>query len=194
VNFYSSVLFVHVGAATVLVSSSIAAPFIVGAMRRAGSVGEIATWLDHERRMVRANPAAALVLLLSGAYLTSAGWWGSGWLAVSMALFVLNAAYAARVVAAESQRIGRAAEMTPEGPVPPALDAVRWSERLDWGADILLGADVAAMFIMINKPTPLVSIVVATLGVGSALVRRTLRRRSKAPALVDSEPVSVRHV
>jgi hypothetical protein len=179
VNLYTGMLFIHIGSATVLVGSSIASPFIIGALRRADDVREVSVWVDFARRTTRANPVAALFLLASGVYLASAGWWGSPWMALSGLLFLVNAGYAARLLHAELQGIERSATLLAAGPVTPALDRLRWSERLDLGADILLGADIAALFLMVNKPTPAISVAVATLGIGGAFVRRTLRRLGK---------------
>lgn len=186
-NLYSSVVFLHVASATVLIGSSLSSPFVRGAVRRARSVAEVATLLDFARRATRANPVAAMVLLGTGLYLGSAGWWASGWFAVSVALFVFSVAWAVRTVEGELKRLGSALAASPEGPVPPVLDAARRSERLDLAADALLGADAAALFLMVNKPALPTAVAVAVLGVGVAMMQRLLRRRPEHVAALGVE-------
>lgn len=181
-NVYSSVVFLHVASATVLIGSSLSSQFVRDALRRARSVPEVAGWLDFERRSTRANPIAAMTLLATGLYLGSAGWWTSGWFVVSVVLFVFSAAWAVRVVVAELGLIGRAAAEAGEGLVPAALDELRWSERLDLAADALLGADAAALFLMVAKPGAAGAVGVAALGLGAAFAARLVRRRARAIA------------
>lgn len=181
-NVYSSVVFLHVASATVLIGSSLSSQFVRDALRRARSVPEVAGWLDFERRSTRANPIAAMTLLATGLYLGSAGWWTSGWFVVSVVLFVFSAAWAVRVVVTELGLIGRAAAEAGEGLVPAALDELRWSERLDLAADALLGADAAALFLMVAKPGAAGAVGVAALGLSAAFAARLVRRRARAIA------------
>ncbi|MBK9001124.1 MAG: DUF2269 family protein [Myxococcales bacterium] len=181
-NVYSSVVFLHIASASVLIGSSLSSQFVRDALRRARTVREVAGWLDFERRSTRANPIAAMTLLATGLYLGSAGWWTSGWFVVSVVLFVFSAAWAVRVVVTELGLIGRAAAEASDGPVPAALDELRWSERLDLAADALLGADAAALFLMVTKPGPAGAIGVAALGLGAAFAARLVRRRTRATA------------
>lgn len=178
-NLFSLVLFIHVGAALLLTASSVGALFVRTSLRSAATVREVSGWTDFAKRTTRANPPASMVLLATGIYLGSSGWWSSGWFAVSVALFVLNGAYAARALVGETERIAALAAQLSDGPVPASLDELRWSERLDLGLDILLGADLAVLFLMTNKPSLPGAVAIAALGVGSALVWRGLRRRAR---------------
>lgn len=175
-NLYTLVVFVHVASATVLVGGAVSSPFVRSAMRRARTVEEVSAWIDFMRRSARANPAVAMVLLATGLYLGTAGWWSSGWFVIAVALWVLNGAWGARVLGAEGERIGRMTSELPAGPVPPALDEARRSDRLDLASNVMLGADAAVLFSMITKPSWPLAVAVAALGVGGGVALRALRR------------------
>ncbi|MCC7383370.1 MAG: DUF2269 family protein [Deltaproteobacteria bacterium] len=188
-SVYGLILFVHVLAGVVLLGGSIFAPLTRAAIRRAETLGALRSWLDFARRSARANPVAAMLLLGTGLYLGSAGWWSAPWFAAASVLFVINSAFAARVVAAESMRLGRAAAVLPDGAVPDHLDRLRWSLRWDTAADVLVACDVATLFLMTNKPTGAVTLATAALAISAVAGRRWLRRRGdRGPA---TEPSSI---
>lgn len=185
-NLHSCVLFVHIGSAVVLLANSLTSPFVRSSMRRAATVGELSGWLEFLRRTTRFDPAVAVVVLASGVYLGSVGWWSSGWFRVSMVLFFVNGLFAAKLVVRELGRIRDAAANAGDGPIADAIDELRRSERLDLGSDILLAVDLVVLFLMVEKPTLPVSGALGLAAIGSAFAVRLVRRRlAAAPASVD---------
>ena len=73
---YSIVLFVHVLAALILASSMNIEILGLSRIRRANAVSETQTWVDLAPRLAAMGGICALVLLLSGGFLTSemTGW------------------------------------------------------------------------------------------------------------------------
>jgi len=182
-ELYSLVLFVHVVAAVALVGHSLASPITRAVLREACTIRDAGRIAAFEHRLSRWNPVIALVLLASGVYLGSAGWWTQGWFYVSIAAWLVNAALAGRVVGPWVAALTAAADAAGEGPVPPGVDALRRSTRPAVAAQVMLANDIAILFIMMNKPTTLGS--VAILGaVTSVLVALAfVPRRQAAPAL-----------
>jgi hypothetical protein len=148
---YRGAVFVHVLAAVVLMASSLSFLVIRSALRRAASVEELRGWLDAARMSAAANPIAALVLLATGLLLGAQGWWREAWFHVALAVFVLDVAWAVRVVHRSAGELGRAAAEVAPGPVPGELDRLRWSPDYDLPHDVLLGGDLALLFVMVVK-------------------------------------------
>ena len=173
---YSLVLFAHVVAAVALVGHSLASPVIRALLREADTLADLRRSVAFEQRISRFNPGVALVLLVSGIYLGSAGWWSQGWFYLSIGAWVVNALLAGLVVKAAGTELLSAAVAAGEGPVPPKVDALRRSPRLALAAQVMLANDIALLFVMMNKPTLLESLAVFAAAnavlVGLALVPR----------------------
>jgi len=175
------VLFVHVAAAVVLIGSSLFAPLTRAAIRRAATLGELRPWLAFARDSARANPVAALVLLTTGLYL-AAGRWSEPWLPVATVLFVTSSALAMGVVKPTMMRLDALAAPGADAPVPPAVDAIRWSTTWDLAADALLANDVGAVFLMTYQPGLAGAIATAAACTAGALAARALRRSGRREA------------
>lgn len=183
---YSLVLFVHVVAAVALVGHSLGSPITRAALREVDTVGDVRRIVAFERRVSRWNPAIALVLLGSGLYLGSAGWWTQGWFYLSVAGWVVNAFLAGRVVGPWAEALMSAAAAAGEGRVPAGVDALRRSRRLAVAAQVMLANDIALLFIMMNKPSLLASAGVFAV-VNAALVALAfVPRRTPAPVLTQA--------
>lgn len=187
---YSLVVFVHVLAGVFLVGGSVVSLFVRSAIVGAESTSALGMWLRFAERSTRFNPAVAMVLLATGIYLGSAGWWTSPWFFASIALWLVSGAYAARTIGAGAQALGKAVGPMPDGPVTAELDALRRRPSWQIAFDVLVAADLAAVFLMTNKPGILGSIgaiVVAnavTIGASAAVRRRRESAVTAAPARV----------
>lgn len=92
---YSIVLFVHVLAALLLASNMSIELLGLSRMRRANAVSEAQTWVNLCARIPAIAGICALVLLLSGGYLTSKmTGWGFGWPKVALGAMFLIAPFA----------------------------------------------------------------------------------------------------
>jgi uncharacterized membrane protein len=182
---YSVVVFVHVLSAIVLVGSSLFGPLLGLAIRRAASVGSLREWAHYFQRIVKLTGPAAGITLATGLYLGFAGdWWGSGWLEVSLALFILAGIGAAGVLDPTAKKLVAAADAAPDGPVPAQLDAQRHDRRTAIVESMMLATDVAILFLMINKPALGVSlgVVAVAWSLGGILALREARHDQPSPA------------
>jgi hypothetical protein len=123
-----------------------------GAVRRAGSTDDVRAILAAGRPLLVLEPVAALLVLGSGLYLTSAlRFWTLGWVQVAMAAWLVNAVVAAALVKPAVGRVAAGAAAA-AGAVGEGLHALRWSPRWSAGGDVLLANDVTILFLMVAKP------------------------------------------
>jgi hypothetical protein len=153
-GLYELSVFVHVAAAVALLSGSVvASPAVRAAVRRAQTTQEIRAYLAIGRPLLVLEPAAAIVVLVTGVYLTNiAGFWTFGWVQVSLAAWLVNAGLAGTMVKPAIGRIAAAATASPDGDVGEHLDALRWSDRWSFAGDVLLANDAAMLYLMTIKP------------------------------------------
>jgi hypothetical protein len=182
---YSLIVFVHVVAAVALFGSSFVAPLTLQQIRRARTIVDLRTWVEFERRSTKWNPAAAFVLLGTGIYLGSYGWWTQPWFFVSIASWILSSGLAGGIVGRTTgllvQRIGTGVEAG----VPADVDRLRWSRAWTAANAALVANDLTMLYVMFNKPALAGSlgllVVANAAAVGLALVRH---RTSAEPGLI----------
>jgi hypothetical protein len=149
----SLVLFAHVVSAIVLMAGSLTAPLTRRFMCEARSVEGVSAWLAFAQQESRWHPLAALVLLASGVYLGSLGWWTMPWFYVALAAFLVNAVLAARVINGTAARLGALLGRAGDGPVPEAVDLLRRSRAWTLATGALLANDLAILYVMYTKPS-----------------------------------------
>lgn len=180
---YSLVLFVHVVAAVALVGHSLGSPVTIAAIRDAATLPDLGRVVGLEHRLSRLNPLVALVLLASGVYLGSVGWWTQPWFYVSVAGWMINAALAGSVLKPIMGALMADTRNRPEVAVPQTTNAVRRSMRLLIATRVMLANDIALLFIMMNKPGLLESVAVAVVVNGLLVATAFLSRRPAAVAV-----------
>ncbi|MFO7691934.1 MAG: hypothetical protein R6V57_02495 [Vicinamibacterales bacterium] len=189
-SLYSVVLLVHIASAIVLVSSALFAPLTRHAVLRAPTLDRLRDWLDFLRRSGRANPPAAMLLLGSGVYLGSAGWWSQPWFYVALGAWAANLLLATRAVKPSAIALARAAASAGDGPVGPDVDRLRRSRRWELGEGIMRGNDVAMLYVMFVKPSAAESLLVVALAglacIGAEWVLARRMSRLDSPALSAS--------
>jgi hypothetical protein len=173
---YEIVVFVHVAVAFVLVGSSLSAPLLRGAIRGAGSAAEVRQWVGFARRATRLNPAAAFLVLATGIWLGSRGWWSAGWFYVSIAAWLATSLLAVLVVNRTEETLEKA---TAAGWSPEALDPIRFAAKWDVATASMLANDFALIWIMMQKPSTAGSIAVLA-GANAILIGLALARRGGA--------------
>mgnify|MGYP001766972047 CR=1 FL=1 len=177
-SLYSVVLLVHIASAIVLVGSALFAPLTRHAILRASTVDRVLDWLDFLRRSARANPPAAMVLLASGLYLGSEGWWSQPWFYVALGAWVANFSLATFAVKPSVIALARAAAGAGSGPVGAEIDRLRRSRRWEVAEGLMRGNDLAMMYVMFVKPSAAESlVVVAAAGLGCLAIEWALARR-----------------
>jgi hypothetical protein len=190
-GLYPTVLFVHVVAATALVGHSLGTPIMRAVMRGAATLGELRTIVGVEARLARFNPLIALLLLVTGGYLGTAGWSHMEWFRLAVAGWVVNSVLALTVVKGRMQALGKA--VAGDGPVTREADALRQSTPLTVALQVMLANNLALLFLMMLKPPLLEALgafaVANVLLVGSALLpRRTARSAHAAPMTEAGSP------
>ena len=152
-GLYELSVLLHIAAAVALLSGSvIASPTVRAAVRRAQTVQELRAYLKIGRPLLILEPASAIVILGTGAYLTTvANFWALGWVQVSLVAWFVNAVVAASMVKPAISRVSLAAAKA-DDEVGPHLQALRWSDRWSIGGDLLLANDAASLCVMTLKP------------------------------------------
>lgn len=184
-SLYEIVVFLHVAVAFALVGGSLSAPLLRGAIRAAGSPAEMKQWIGLARRATRLNPAAALIVLATGVWLGSQGWWSAGWFYVSIGAWLANSLLAVLVVNRTEETLETAADA---GWTLEALDPIRLAAKWDVATASMLANDFALIWIMMQKPSTTASIAVLAavnaVLIGIALARRggTARYGTRVPS------------
>jgi uncharacterized membrane protein len=185
VTGYSVVVFVHVLSAIALVGSSLFGPLLAMAIRRAEGTASLRDLARYFQAVGRLTGPAAGITLATGLYLAFSGqWWGSGWIEVSLVLFLLAGAGAVGVLDPSAKRLVEASEAASDGPVGPELERLRNDRRTAVTESMMLGTDMAILFLMITKPalTTSLAVVAVAWAFGGALAFRELRHGQQAPA------------
>jgi hypothetical protein len=177
-SLYSIVLLVHIASGIVLVSSALFAPLTRHAILRAPTTDRLRDWVDFFVRSARANPPAAMLLLASGLYLGSAGWWSQPWFYVAAGAWAANFLLATLAVKPSVAALARAAAGAGNGAVGLEVDRLRHSRRWEVAEGIMRGNDLAMLYVMFVKPSLAESLlVVAAAGLACLAIEWALARR-----------------
>ncbi len=151
-SIYPVLLFIHVLSAIVLMGSTLFAPLARGFVLGARTAADLRASLDLSRRAAKWNPLSAFVLLASGIYLGSWGWWSQPWFYVAIAAWVADSALAVAVLQRSEQAMAALAGRAADGLIAPEVDAMRRSRK--WGLThaAMFAGDLAILFVMFVKP------------------------------------------
>lgn len=178
---YALVLFLHVFAAVALVGHSLSTPVIRNVVREADTLHDLRHWLAFSARVARLNPIAALILLASGIYLGSIGWWSQPWFFVSIGAWLVNSALAGAVLKPSATTTISAADKAGEGPVTAEVDELRRSRRWAVAEQVMLANDVVILFVMFNKPGLVACLVILAVANAALVLPSFVRRRASVP-------------
>jgi hypothetical protein len=125
-------------------------------MRRSGTVQELRTWGGLGRILSQyfIIPAAALELLLSGAYLVDKFnlEWTDGWIGWSVIALVAATAVGFAVITPRMKQIGAAVGPAPDGPVPASITS-KLNDPILFGAiHMNLMLAIGIIYNMTTKP------------------------------------------
>ncbi len=186
---YSVVLLVHIMSGIVLVGSSLFTPLTRREIASVRTLDRLREWLAFAARSTRANGPAAMLLLATGVYLGSTGWWSQGWFYVAVGAWFFSLILAMLFVKPSAIAVGRAAAEAGNGPVTEAIDRLRRSRRWEVAEGVMLGNDLAMLYVMFMKPSLAESLLVvgvagaACVGLESMLTRR---RSQLEPASMEA--------
>ena len=185
-SLYTLGKFVHIAAAIVLVGSMLVAPVVHGAIRGATDVRPLRALARLQQRIVAATGPAALLVFGSGVYMTWSGWsFAQDWIVVSIVLFVANGALATSVVDPHAKKLLAATEGVSDGPLTRDLTDLVHDARVVAALRIVVGIDLAIVFLMVNKPGWAGSVAVAGAGLALGLSLAALaskRTRQTVPS------------
>lgn len=180
VSPYALLLVVHVLAAAILVGNSI----LIAPVRRifvdARTVSAARLWLGYERVLARLNPISAFVLLATGIYLGSAGWWSQGWFYIAVAAWLVNSFLAARVLKPAAAALEHAVGRAGEGQVTAEIDALQSARTWTTAIGVMRGSDIAMVYVMLIKPSLLHAGAALALAVVLSLAAARAERPSRS--------------
>lgn len=173
--------------AILLVGGSAYAHLTTALIPRARTIDGIRSHVVWLHTFIKASGPMAGLVLITGLYLTFAGsWWRAGWPAVSLVLFAVGGAAATGIIDPKVARVRATLDELPDGPVTPEV-AGRLSDRtLTLVSHVLVGADLAIVYLMTNKPTLLPSIGVGVIGLGLGTILGIRANGNAATAAVGS--------
>jgi hypothetical protein len=183
-NIYQLVVFGHVAAAVALLGGSVlGSPALRSGVRRAGTVPELLICLRLGRPLAVLNPVAALLVLITGAYLANyTRTWTMGWVQVAVAFWIVNVIIAAGVVKPAVASLASEAAATTAAGVGARLDTLRWSPRWTVGGDLLMANDAAILAIMVLRPGLTASLLTVALSNGVVAAGRLALAWRMGPA------------
>ena len=191
-NYYGSVLFVHVVFAILLVSGGIYTHLAMTLAPRAPRVDGVRSHLLWMHIFVKATVPLAAVVVATGVYMAFAGrWWGTGWPAVSLVLFALGGAAATGVVDPRVARLRAALDTLPPGPVAPEMRVTLVDPTLRLAGSVLVSADLTIVLLMTNKPGWTGAVTAGLIGLTLGAVVGVLANRfSRGPVMSTPTPPS----
>lgn len=189
-SIYSSILFIHVISAVVLAGSTLYAPLARGLVRSAESVEDLKRSLDLARRATKWNPLVAFVLLGSGIYLGSWGWWTQAWFFVAAGAWVANSALAVAGITRLEEAMARMVDEARKGPIPVEVDALRHSRTLNLAHGAMLANDIAMFYVMYSKPALSGSLAILALAHAVALAVTFARSPASVRGRAAEQPTS----
>ncbi|WIG61609.1 MAG: hypothetical protein OJF49_004357 [Ktedonobacterales bacterium] len=194
---YSIVKFLHVsGAIGYFVALGILL-FGLAALRRARSVEQVRMLTELVGRVIPLFNFSILLLLAAGLYMTFTFWsLQTGWIAVALVSLVVLVPVAAMTVQSRMRIIARLAHEAPDGPLPPEVLARTHDPVLLTTPQTAMALLLGIVFLMTNKPSLPVALLVMALALllglaSSVLVVRTMGAFSQevaADAARTSEP------
>ena len=187
-SLYTVMKFVHIAAAIVLVGSYLLAPVLHGTIRGATDVRALRALARLQHRVITASGPAAALVLAAGVYMTFAGWsFTDGWIVVSIALFVTNGTLAMSVVDPHVKKLLAATDEASDGPPNVTLIGIMHDTKVLRAMRVVVGIDLAIIFLMVNKPGWAGSVAVAVAGLAlgvslAAMASRRIRQLVQTPA------------
>jgi hypothetical protein len=188
VTIYSLIIIVHVGAAAFLIGGGLSASVLRSLMTQARTGQELGLWLDFGRRAGRLNPAIAMVVLATGIYMGSSGWWNEGWFAFAGVLWMSDALLAVRGIQRSAVALGGALGRA-RGELTSEVIALRDAQTWDRCAAALRANNVTILYVMFEKPAVIECLVVAALAQAVSFGVYAAGRRRERTALPDAASI-----
>jgi Zn-dependent protease with chaperone function len=195
-SLYSIVKFLHVSGAIGYFVALGTLLFGLAALRRARRVEHVRVLAELIRRLTPLFNISILLLLAAGLYLTFTAWGlQTGWILVALVSLVVIVPIAAATVQSRMRIVVQLARDAPDGPLSPEILARTHDPVLLTTPQTAVALLLGIVFLMTNKPSlPLAILVMAlalVLGLtsGALVVRATRGVAPDVPTAPTSEPV-----
>jgi hypothetical protein len=195
-SIYSIVKFLHVSGAIGYFVALGTLLFGLAALRRARRVEHVRVLAELIRRLTPLFNISILLLLAAGLYLTFTAWGlQTGWILVALVSLVAIVPIAAVTVQSRMRIVGQLAREASDGPLSPEIFARTHDPVLLTTPQTAVALLLGIVFLMTNKPSlPLAVLVMAlalVLGLtsGALVVRATRGVAPDVPTVPRSEPV-----
>lgn len=183
---YDIALFAHLLGVVLLVAAVTTTLIATLRAQRAATVAEVASLTAVTKKIDLVIGPATLLILASALYMVARGGedggihWTTGWVDVALVIFLLMSVLGPTVEAGHARRMLRLATESPDGPVPPELDAARRAPAGIYVSFFGVGQILAFLYLMTNKPGLLGSIVVCVVAAVLSAVPAAARLRALA--------------
>jgi uncharacterized membrane protein len=190
-SLYTLGKYIHIVAAIVLVGSYLLAPVVHRLIRGATDVRAVRALARLQQHALTAAVPAVVLVLASGVYMTLAGWsFTQSWIAVALVLFVVNGAVAMSLVDPHVKELLAATDEASDGPLDRDLADLVNDARVVGAMRMVVGVDLAIIFLMVNKPGWAGSVAVAGAGLAlggslAALASRRVRQSVRSQVAAE---------
>ena len=197
-SIYNIVLFLHISGAIGYFVGMGTWLFCLAALRRAQRVEQVRALTNLAGRVGPLFGISVLLILATGLYMAITAWgFQTGWIPVALVSLILIAPLGTAFIEPRRRAIARLAREAPDGPLPQALEQRIHDPILGTALVTVTILLLGIVFLMTNKPSLLISLIVMgvalVLGMASgALFSRATRTREQRVAMpVDRmrEPV-----
>jgi hypothetical protein len=184
-SIYTIVLFVHVSGAIGYFIGMGTWLFGPAALRRAQRVEQVRTLTHLAGGVGPLFGISVLLILVTGLYMAITAWgFQTGWILIALASLILIAPLGTAFIEPRRRAIARLAREAPDGPLPQALEQCIHDPILGTALQTVTILLLGIVFLMTNKPSLIVSLIVMgvalALGLASgALVSRATRTREQ---------------
>ena len=186
-SVYTLVIIIHVLSGMFLVGGGFAEIGLRVAIRRAGTRPEVITLIRHYATALKPHPLVALLLLGTGIWLGSSGWWSAAWFAVSALAWVMNVALSLTTIKPSAKAVAMAAMSGSGDAIDETLDRARTHRRWHLGASSMFANNLGFVWVMYMKPDLAGSI--AAFAVANAVILSLVLMtgaRASRPAVVGA--------
>lgn len=151
-SVYTLVIVIHVLAGMFLVGGAFAEAGLRLAIRRAGTRQDVLALIRHYAAALKPHPLVAFLLLGTGIWLGSSGWWSTAWFAVSATAWVMNVVLSVTTIKPSAKSVAAAAMSGSGDAVDAALETARTRRLWHLGASSLFANNLGFVWVMYMKP------------------------------------------
>ena len=184
-SIYTIVLFLHISGAIGYFVGMGTWLFGLAALRRAQRVEQVRALTNLAGRLGPLFGISVLLILVTGLYMAITAWgFQTGWIPVALVSLILIAPLGTAFIEPRRRAIARLAQEASDGPLPQALEQRIHDPILGTALVTVTILLLGIVFLMTNKPSLIVSLIVMgvalVLGLASGvLVSRATRTREK---------------